>query len=396
MVMLILIHSILSELSKNISITKQVENMLLFKLKIYLRILTASWSTFGFNKEFLRFLFIRPVVLLFNSITFFLDNIFFPEYRKVKIEKPIIIISHPRSGSTFLHRLLTQTGEFAVFEFWQILFPSLVARKIIAPMIRLIIKNGKDTILPKEVGHEMTLGSIEEEEYLFDHKLNTQFLSIETALGLGNKDFSDLVYSDRQPQHIRQKTVNFFKQCLKRQIYYLGKKQILTKMNFSVFRIQSLLKAFPDAKIIYIVRSPYETIPSHLSLHLKVLDHRYGLKNIPANRLQRHFERRYDYDVRFYQYIEDLISKGTFNSSQFMTLSYDLLKNDLGKAIEAILEFTGIEISQELRKRIEEQIKMQSSYRSKHRNLDLEEFGLSKERIAKDLSFVFEKYGFKK
>ena len=79
-----------------------------------------------------------------------------------------------------------------------------------------------------------------------------------------------------------------------------------------------------------------------------------------------------------------------------MTLSYDLLKNDLGKAIEAIIEFTGIEISQELRKRIQEQIKTQSSYRSKHRNLDLEEFGLSKERIAKDLSFVFEKYGFKK
>jgi hypothetical protein len=72
-----------------------------------------------------------------------------------------------------------------------------------------------------------------------------------------------------------------------------------------------------------------------------------------------------------------------------MTLSYDLLKNDLGKAIEVILEFTGIEISQELRKRLQEQIKTQSSYRRKHRNLDLEEFGLSKERIAKDLSFVF-------
>ena len=370
--------------------------MILFKLKIYLRMLEASWSTFGFNKEFLRLLFIRPVMLLFNSITLFLDNIFFPEYRRIKIEKPIFIIGHPRSGSTFLHRLLTQTREFAVFEFWQILFPSLVARKMIAPLIRLLIKNGKDTILPQEVGHKMAISSIEEEEFLFLHKLNTQFIAIETSLGLGNKDFLDLVYSDKQPQHIRQKTVHFFKQCLQRQIFYLGKKQIITKMNYSVFRIQSLLEAFPDAKIIYLIRSPYETIPSHLSLHRNILDYKWGLKNIPANRLQRYFERRYDYDVQFYLYIEDFINKGTFNSSQFMTLSYDLLKNDLGKAIEAIIEFTGIEISQELRKRIQEQIKTQSSYRSKHRNLDLEEFGLSKERIAKDLSFVFEKYGFKK
>jgi hypothetical protein len=370
--------------------------MIFFKLKIYLRILTASWSTFGINRELLTLLFIRPLIALFNYVTFLLDNIFFPEYRRIKIEKPIFIISHQRSGSTFLHRLLTQTREFAVFEFWQILFPSLVARKIIAPLIRLLIKNGKGTILPKEVGHEMSLCSIEEEEFLFNHKLNTQFIAIETSLGLGNKDFLDLVYSDKQPQHVRQKTVDFFKQCLQRQIFYLGKKQIITKMNYSVFRIQSLLKAFPDVKIIYLVRSPYETIPSHLSLHLKILDYRWGLKNIPANRIQRYLERRYDYDVRFYQYIEQLISKGTFNSSQFMTLSYDLLKNDLAKAIEAILEFTGVEISQELRKRIQEQIKTQSSYHRKHRNLDLEEFGLSKERISKDLSFVFDKYGFQK
>lgn len=370
--------------------------MIFFKLKIYLRILTASWSTFGFNKEFLRFLFIMPVRLLFNSITLFLDNIFFPEYRKVKIEKPIIIISHPRSGSTFLHRLLTQTGEFAVFEFWQILFPALVARKILAPFIMSMIKKEKDTFYPKEVGHKMALNSIEEEELLFNHTFNTQFMTLETSLGLGDKDFLDLVYSDNQPENIRQKTVHFFKQCLQRQIFYLGKKQILAKMNYSGFRIQSLLEAFPDARIIYLVRSPYETIPSHLSLHRSIFDYKWGLKNIPANRLRRYFERRYDYNVRFYQYIEDLISKETFNPSQFMTLSYDLLKNDLGRAIEVILEFTGIEISKELRKRIQEQIKMQSSYRRKHRNLDLEEFGLSKERIAKDLSFVFDKYGFKK
>ena len=358
--------------------------------------LEASWSTFGFNKEFLRFLFIRPVMLLFNSITLFLDNIFFPEYRRIKIEKPIFIIGHPRSGSTFLHRLLTQTQEFAVFEFWQILVPSLVARKIISPLISLLIKHGKDTIFSREVGHKMAISSIEEEELLFHHIFNTQFIAIQTSLGLGNKDFMDLVYSDNQPKNVRQKTIQFFKQCLQRQIYYLGKKQILTKMNYSAFRIQSLLEAFPDAKIIYLVRSPYETIPSHLSLDRNVLDFQWGLKNIPANRLQRYFERRYNYDVQFYQYIEDLISKETFNPSQFMTLSYDLLKNDLGKAIQTILEFTGLEISQELHKKLQKQIKAQSSYRRKHRNLELEEFGLSKERIAKDLSFVFEKYGFKK
>ncbi len=342
------------------------------------------------------YLFVKPFVALFNDAAFLLDNIFFPGYRQVKIEKPIFIIGHPRSGTTFLHRLLTQTQEFAVFEFWQILFPSLVARMIVSPFIRLRIKKGHDTIFPREVGHEITLGAIEEEEFLFLHNLNTQFVPAATPLAFGDWDFLDLVYSDEQPQHIREKTLSFLKQCLQRQIYYLGRKQVITKMNYSGLRIQSILETFPDAKIIYMVRSPYETIPSHLSLHRNIFDYLYGLENIPADRLQRYLGRRYDYNVRFYQYVENLIQKGLFNSSQFMTLSYDLLRNDPEEAINAILEFIKLELSEELHKKIQEQIQSQRSYRRKHRNLELEDFGLSKERVANELSFVFDRYGFQK
>ncbi|NIO20539.1 MAG: hypothetical protein GTN76_07315 [Candidatus Aenigmarchaeota archaeon] len=176
----------------------------------------------------------------------------------------------------------------------------------------------------------------------------------------------------------------------------MGRKQVITKMNYSGLRIQSILETFPDAKIIYMVRSPYETIPSHLSLHRNIFDYLYGLENIPADRLQRYLGRRYDYNVRFYQYVENLIQKGLFNSSQFMTLSYDLLRNDPEEAINAILEFIKLELSEELHKRIQEQIQSQRSYRRKHRNLELEDFGLSKERVAKELSFVFDRYGFQK
>jgi hypothetical protein len=370
--------------------------MLFFKLKMQLRILVATLSTFGVGKELFNYSVRRPLRILFNDVTLFLDNIFFPSYRSVDVKRPIFIIGHPRSGSTFLHRLLTQTDEYAVFRFWEIAFPSLTARKIVRPLIQRLVAKQKDTIFPKEVGHELKFSSVEEEEVLFDQWYNTQFVNAMTPLAFGSWDFAELVYSDRQPQRIRDRTLELFRQCLQRQIYYTGKEQIITKMNYSGLRIRSLLHTFPDAKIIYLVRSPYETIPSHLSLHRNIFDYTYGLQRIPATRLRHYYERRYYYNVEYYRYVERLLEDGAVGPSQVLTVSYDMLLSDLRRAISLILEFTGLQVSEELRRNIDEVASRQGTYRRKHENLPLEEFGLTREKIAQDLGFVFAKYGFPK
>jgi hypothetical protein len=265
-----------------------------------------------------------------------------------------------------------------------------------APFVRLLINKEKDMVFPKEVGHEMKLRSVEEEEILFFHNFNTQFITLSTPLGFGNWDFRDLVFSDKQPDHIRKKTMKFLKQCFQRQIYYTGRRQIITKMNYSGMRIQSLLETFPDAKIVYIARSPYETIASHLSLHRNMFDYKYGIENIPHDRMQLYLERRYKYNVAFYKYVEELIDQGILNSSCFLVVSYDQLKNDLGETIKSILEFTKLAIGEDLQKKIKEQIQKQASYRRRHQNLELEDFGLTKAKVATDLAFVFDRYSFEK
>ena len=110
---------------------------LLFRamLKIYYRILISTWKTFGFGVIFLRWLLLGPLFVFFTNLTLFLDNIFFPQYRKVEVKNPVFIIGHPRSGTTFLHRLLTQTNDFAVFQLWHILLPSLTARVLLKPIM---------------------------------------------------------------------------------------------------------------------------------------------------------------------------------------------------------------------------------------------------------------------
>ena len=58
-------------------------------------------------------LFTFSAILLLHvivSIGMALDHLFFPSLRRKRIEKPIIIVGNPRSGTTFLQRYLAETA----------------------------------------------------------------------------------------------------------------------------------------------------------------------------------------------------------------------------------------------------------------------------------------------
>lgn len=361
-------------------------------LKIYYRILISAWHTFGFGPVFLRWLIVMPLFAAFTSITLFLDNIFFPQYKNVEIKQPIFLIGHGRSGTTFLHRLLNQTGEFAVFELWHLLFPALTARILVKPLIKFLIKTKQDTIYPKQVGHELTLTTVEEEEVLFLHKLDTQFVLFASPLGFDDQEHPEIRFHDQQPAARRKSSVKFFKECLQRQILYTGKAQIIAKPNYSIHRIKTLIEEFPDAKFVYLVRSPYETIPSHLSLHRNIFDNQWGIKNIPIYKLMQYYQRRYNYNIDLYRYFYQCQKEQEIPANQVMIVRYDALHSDLYQIFEDIIEFTGIHCSEALHQAVLTQEKSQKNYKRAHKVIDVEEFGITESQIQVDLSFVFEEY----
>src|SRR5688500_20243150 len=59
----------------------------------------------------LLFYLIWPLGSLMHWFFFFLDDILFPGHKKQPIEKPLFILGNLRSGSTFLHRLLSRDSE---------------------------------------------------------------------------------------------------------------------------------------------------------------------------------------------------------------------------------------------------------------------------------------------
>ena len=361
-------------------------------LKIYYHILISAWKNFKFSTSFFWWLFIFTPFLVFNRITFFLDKLIFPDYRKVAIERPIFIIGNPRSGTTFLHRMLNQTREYAAFEAWHLIFPALSARLFFRPLVNFLIKNNMSQILPDEFGHKIALDEIEEEEFLFFHQLDTQHILQLTPLGLDEREYPELRFHDQQEKTCRLNSINFFKECLQRQIYYTKNKQIIAKMHFSTHRIKTLMEAFPDAKFIYLIRSPYETIPSHLSLAHNIYHLNWNVKKLSPRKMECFIDRRYRYDVDIYSYFYDLQKNREIPEDRIMVLRYDHLCSDPIKAFEEIMAFTQLQPSDELRRAVERQAKSQKEYKRKHIVMEIVRFGLSREKIAEDLRFIFEEY----
>ena len=98
-----------------------------------------KWKEFPapFNSRRLVFLIsfftIYPIVQVFNSICLLLDNVFFPEWRKVKLNQPVFIVGNPRSGTTFIHRMMAKDDEqFFCFKTWEIIFPSIIQKKVLS------------------------------------------------------------------------------------------------------------------------------------------------------------------------------------------------------------------------------------------------------------------------
>ena len=360
---------------------------------LYYRIIVSHWKTFGFGTSFLGFLFLLPAFFLFTKVTLFLDRIFFHRYLKAKVENPVFLMGG-RSGTTFVHRLLSETRDFPVFEAWELFFPALTARILMKPIIQRKVKNKRDIIYTEDTGHPLTITTVEEEELLFFHKIDTQFVTSRTPLGFDDIEYPELRFYDHQPEPRRKSSVKFFRKCLQRQIYHTGKTQVVAKINYSVCRMKTLMEEFPDAKFIFFLRSPYEVISSHLSQHRKMLDFHFGLENIPKDKLDRYFKRRYRYDVELYYYGYQMLQSGEIPEDRILLVQYDDLLSKLEPTFEKIIEFTGIKPTPQLREVIQRQAQKQKSFKRKHENSPLEEFGLAQEQVAQDLSIYFEEHGF--
>lgn len=339
------------------------------------------------------------VRLVLSSVTMALDNLVFPGFRKKSLDRPIFIIGNPRSGTTFLHRLLLGAGEMASFELWEQLFPAITARKLLGRIVPSFDKLNPAKYHASDV-HDTSMRGIETDDLLwFFRTLDGPFAwayflawkdtwgsdSARKAFGIGDV-----------PEGDEDKFFTYHEACWKRNLHLKRKGRILVKSSMLTFRLKALLKRYPDCKLIYIVRDPVEVIPSGISLLTGVLESAYDIENTTSSDARAHWlENLYQASAAMMEGFHEEYTRGCIPEKNLIVVRYSDLIQNLTSTMASILKFIEIDAPEEFLSEVREQDARQRGHVSKH-GYSPDKFGLSAERIRDDLSYVYSTFGLEK
>jgi hypothetical protein len=162
---------------------------------------------------------------------------------------------------------------------------------------------------------------------------------------------------------------------------------LLSKNVHSSGRVFSLLEAFPDATFIFIVRSPYQAIPSLISLFYTVWQ--VHSPDIPKQSPETRALARMGFD--YYHYLREVCQR--LPAERHLCVRFEDLVRDPEGAVERIYGHLGLSMSDTLRARLGEAVQERQERQGTHR-YSLGEYGLDRETIYRELEDVFATFGF--
>jgi hypothetical protein len=360
--------------------------------------LTFSKGRFSLRRAFFAVLFITLFLILrtFVWLVRLLDDIFFPGYRRQPLEKPIFIVGNPRSGTTFLHRLISRDKQFSYFKLYHTIFPAVVFSRVFVSLGKLdrFMGNFFKKILQAVSGkgfqgwstiHKTGPEEAESDEMLFVYAMLSPLVGL---LFPFFDELDEVKFVDTLPRTDRIKLMGYYRDCLQRHIYATGPDRLLLeKVALIAGRLESILEVLPDMRIIHMVRHPYESIPSLISMF-------YAPWNFFSPRTEKDSEECLQVASMIFQYYKRILYvKRKLPAHQFMEVRYENLVADPGGTVEAIYRALGLEMGDEYRSVLAQETEKARRHKSKH-TYALEDYGLTKEMVYAELKEVFEEYGF--
>lgn len=337
-----------------------------------------------------------PVVASFHALCFFLDGILFPGLRRVEIRRPVFVLGHARSGTTLVHRLMSEDGErFSYFTLYEMYFPSLLQKKLIRWGARMdarflggAIERRVRAWEEKRYGgmkgvHEMGLTKAEEDDIVLYYSMASGFWITKMPY-MGDLDF---YHVDRWPERRRKRVMRMYADCIRRQLYLNGPEKIhLAKNPTHCGRVESIIETFPDARIVVPVRNPYETMPSLLKLM------RIGWRALEWDEEKQLRTLRILAEQSFHTYRFPDELRARHPETPLAVVDYRDVTSDPAGAIQRVYDELGLEMSDAFRETLLAEGKRASGHKGAHQ-YSLEEFGLEADEIHQRLADLFERFG---
>mgnify|MGYP001227615437 CR=1 FL=1 len=352
--------------------------------------------------SFKRFIIITITILAIflvtsiHNIFLFIDEILFFSFKKIKINKPLFIVGIPRSGTTFLHRTLSQDSDkFTTFQLWEFLLAPSITQKLL--LRGFFVKNNKKSLLGSLINklqdkitkkldkmHVSRLDS-PEEDFLSLTNIFASFILVTPFPHI--EEIWDLGYFDEKiSEKNKSKIMNYYKKCLQRHLFVFGKnKRILSKNPSFTPKIKALKSYFPDCSIIACIRDPLETVPSQISTMIE------AGKIFNNNNSNQFYQEKFSNLLKFYY--EHIIKNITNDNQSHCIVPMKELQENVKKTVEYIYKTINEPMDKNFAATLDDIYNKSKNYKSKHK-YSLKQFGLNEEKIKNEFSETYKLLNF--
>jgi hypothetical protein len=327
---------------------------------------------------------IRTVV----AIGMALDHVFFPKLRKVRANRPIILVGNPRTGTTFLQRFLADNGFGSGMELFLMLYPSLVIQKIFKPFLPLLEKFSPAKFHAAKA-HDTKLTSVETDDVAVPFRFIDGLFVYGFFLTFDEED--RLSWIDPKLRDTMKRDLGWLDKLWRRSLVVHKAERNIVKLFSMAVRLPQLLEKIPEAQILYMARDPLSIIPSANSLMLGVLDKGFGFWSLPEPIRKRWLDRIYQGWILLLRRFHDDWTSGAIDKKRVFIVRYDRMMADFEGLMDEMCKFLGQEMTPKLRETVAALGEKQRKYESEHK-YNLEKYGLTEEQVRRDCAFFYETF----
>ena len=376
--------------------------MIPFDIKLQLKILRLHIKNKGFGRITLFYLFIfLPFIsmnYLFHQFFFFLDELLFFSYRSIETDRSMFIIGPPRCGTSLFLDMLNKSSEITSMRAWELIFAPSICLKLFyrlmgkldhllgTPLTRAYIKLHRRQNEKLLKVHDTSLLHYEEDAMLFYHTGNAPFY-------LFVFPFVELIelfthFDEFTSPKYKARYMKYYKRCIQKHLFVFGRrKTYLSKNPFFSLYVKTLREHFDDAKFIYMIRTPYQVVPSAFSL-ATISDHwtRYADPEAYSNGIIEVLKQEYAYPLETLNFEDE---------KHNVMIQYEDLISNPQAMVEKIHDQFKMHYSDELKRSLSETAKRKKKFVSKNK-YSLDKYNLSESQIKTHFKDIFSSLGFEK
>lgn len=334
------------------------------------------------KKYFLRGAFVTLASIFTTPVRMVFKIKYGKKISELKIKHPpVIIVGHWRSGTTYLHELLSQDSQFCYVSLWNTLLPDSFL--ILEPTKKFLANFLPENRPMDEIKVDID-GPYEEEAGIAVLSPWSFFHCLHFARNAEEQYLKSIHFKDLSEEEKNQWKRNYLK-FMKTVSMANNEKRLLLKNPANTARIPMLLELFPDANFIHIYRNPYKVYLSTVKMRNRVLD-KLALQDASKEEIEKEVVENY---IRLMNSFFE--QKKQIHEDRFIEIKYeDLVKNPI-EQVELIYSKLRLSGFKKALPKMQRYLESKSEYKTNVYSIDEKII----DRVKDKWSFTIEQWGYK-